>query len=446
MASLSESLATSLGSSVLAPTGQEARYGIDGLTPEAVALPCSLDQLAEALRLASENGLRVIPWGGGTQSTMGNIPEAVDLVLGTERLDRILFHEPGDMVASVEAGVTLAGLQAELGKRGQFLPLEAPISSRATIGGVLAANASGPSRLAYGTARDWLIGTTVVHAGGTITRSGGRVVKNVTGYDVHKLYVGSLGTLGVIAGANFKLAPLPAETCTVVARFSSLPRALDCVDGLFHLAYTPDSVHIVSGEASRRLPSLQADAENGHAVLVLLRGRRAAVARKVFEAIRVLRRGEDTPVDTLAGTQSEGLWSAVTDLGWADQPAPVLMAKITVQPSKVGALLSALEVSVNGPFAAGTVADAGFGLVRLLLWERGDGKGDKDEARRIAATLSQEAARAGGHLVLEVCPLELKREIDIWGEEPDGIEVMRRLKEQMDPARILSPGRFVARI
>ena len=154
--------------------------------------------MSRVMALVSQEGWKVVVRGGGTQMAMGNLAVEVDVLVGTSRLNRLLAHEPADLTATVEAGMTLGSVQEHLAGRGQFLPLEAPLPSQATVGGILAANTSGPFRLAYGTARDWLIGVRAVHADATVTRSGSKVVKNVTGYDLNKLYVGSLGTLAII--------------------------------------------------------------------------------------------------------------------------------------------------------------------------------------------------------------------------------------------------------
>src|ERR1700751_4922169 len=158
-------------------------YVLEGRTPEAVVFPGSKEEIGGILTLAGEHEVPVLPWGGGTALGVGAPPTRVGLVLGLKRLDRVLEHEPGDLTATVEAGITLAALQRHLGRRGQWLSLDAASPDRATVGGILASNASGPRRHLYGTARDLLIGVTVVGADGTVIRGGGKVVKNVAGYD-----------------------------------------------------------------------------------------------------------------------------------------------------------------------------------------------------------------------------------------------------------------------
>src|SRR5512134_2596097 len=173
-------------------------YVVDRRTPVAVVSPAGQEEVAAVLRVAGEEGLAVTPWGGGTKMGIGAPPARSGLVLSLRRLDRLVEHEPGDLTATLQAGMTLGALQEALGRHGQWLSLDPAEPDRATLGGILAANASGPRRHLYGTARDLLIGVTVVLASGVIVRGGGKVVKNVAGYDLPKLLIGSFGTLGVI--------------------------------------------------------------------------------------------------------------------------------------------------------------------------------------------------------------------------------------------------------
>ena len=299
MTSLLGTLAESLGTESVIPQEELPHYSVDGVAPSVALFPRDIDGVSRALSFASSEGMHVVPWGGGTQMTLGNSPHEVDVVLGISRLNRVLFHEPADLVVSVEAGITLRALQEELATKGQFLPLEAPIPSRATIGGILAANASGPSRLAYGTPRDWLIGVRVVHSDGAVTKSGGRVVKNVTGYDLNKLYVGSLGTLGVIVEAIFKIAPLTPETRTLVSTYSSLHSAVDSAKELLRQSYAPNALQVVDHEVVSRLPGLGSAMDSGAAVLALVAGRKSAVARKAGDMAKLIANSDAPAVECL---------------------------------------------------------------------------------------------------------------------------------------------------
>jgi len=216
----------------LPPAELHAGYAVDGLSPMAVAVPESRAQAAEVMRWAAESGVSVFPRGGGTKTALGNPPDSVGLVLDLSRLNRVIDYQPGDMTATVEAGITLEALQRELGAARQFVPLESPLPSRATVGGTLATAYFGPMANAYGPPRDWLIGIGVVGADGVATKAGGRVVKNVTGYDLNRLYTGSFGTRAVILEPSLKVSQAVPEEYARVAPFDSTEDAVHAVRDL----------------------------------------------------------------------------------------------------------------------------------------------------------------------------------------------------------------------
>jgi glycolate oxidase FAD binding subunit len=209
---LLRSLADVVGEAHCLGGADRAPYVVDGRTPCGVVFPGSAEEVARVVRVAATAGVPVVPWGGGTQMHRGAPPADGAVVLGLRRLDRVLEHEPADLTATAEAGITVDLLQAALGARGQWLPLDPPAPAETTLGGVLAANLSGPRRHGYGTARDHVIGIRVVTADGQLVRAGGKVVKNVAGYDLAKLYIGSRGTLGIVVDATLKLRPCPEAT------------------------------------------------------------------------------------------------------------------------------------------------------------------------------------------------------------------------------------------
>src|SRR5262245_14456366 len=199
---LASALAPIVADHALLDEPQEcAAYAVQGITPACVAAPGSLDELSAVMHVAHEQRAAVAPWGGGTQQSIGNPPTRLDLVVRTERLNQVLVHEPDDLTISVAAGITIGALREHLARHRQMLPIDPPLPARATLGGLLATGMDGPRRLGYGTLRELLIGITVVEADGRISRGGGMVVKNVSGFDMMKLYRGSLGTLAIIASA-----------------------------------------------------------------------------------------------------------------------------------------------------------------------------------------------------------------------------------------------------
>jgi glycolate oxidase FAD binding subunit len=235
-------------------SGVEASpYVVDGRTPVAVVFPGSIDEVRAVLLQAGEGSVPVTPWGGGTAVSVGASPSKLGIVLNLSRMSQLLEHEPGDLTATVQAGITVRTLQTALGERGQWLSLDPPDADVATMGGVLSANAAGSRRHLYGTARDVLIGVTVVCADGAVIRGGGKVVKNVAGYDLPKLFVGAYGTLGVIVEATVKLRPRADVEVLLASSFRSLKDCGLAVRQLLVSDLIPSAVDVLDGEAAGAL-------------------------------------------------------------------------------------------------------------------------------------------------------------------------------------------------
>jgi len=425
-------------------TGEEAgRFAVDGVRPEVAVLPGSVEEVSAVLAVCSEARVGVIPWGGGTSMGQGAIPARGEVALGLTRLDRVLEHEPADMTSTVQAGMTLAAYQATLGGRGQFLALDSPRPDRATIGGILAANVSGPRRIRYGTARDLLIGAKIVHADGTVTKSGAKVVKNVTGYDLNKLYVGSLGTLGVIVEACFRLYPHPPAERTWIGWFPGMAKARETVASLLDSPLVPSALELLNRAAAERVAS--------HAGLPLGPGSTllAVAVASVTEAVTAqldevarMARPQGGQGEVVAGEAHDRFWRGVQDLSANGDPG--LSLKASVLPSQVGdALARGEEVAAQQGLGLAAVSEAGTGVVRYRLWGQAAG-GDLDQRLAEAAlALRAVATGARGSLVVLDAPPSVKAAVDVWGPVGQGQPLMRALKDQFDPGRILNPGRFV---
>ena len=463
-----EQLISLLGNDAVLPEWDLAGYAVEGLEPKAVVRPLDHQGISRALNWACSEGMSVVPRGGGTQLALGNVPDRADLVLDLSRYGSSTpDHRPADLTATVESGITLEVLQQELARQGQFLPLETPLASSATIGGALAANTSGPMRYSYGLPQDWLIGIGVVNAQGVETKAGGQVVKNVTGYDLNKLYAGSLGTLGIIVEATFKLSPLPQESRALAATFPSLQHGMQVTDDLLHQVCAPQGLQVMDLSAARHIGSttaifrgIEATADSrGAMVLAFFSGRSRATQRRMVEATRLLHDRGALDITSLERADSTSLLEKLTDMGWSSDSIPYLGLKLSLPPSAVGKLTNLLSDPARVPEAQhlinlepllpGVVADPGFGLVKLLWWahEADDREPPADD--RVAAAISRIrdlSRQLGGSTVVEHCPLSVKRGIDVWGETTDAVEIMRRIKEKFDPARVLNPGRFVGGI
>ena len=352
----------------------------------AVEKPSSADELARSLHDAATAGHTVAPVGGGRAMGMGNPGEGVDLLLHTTRLDRVIEHSQADMVVSVEAGITLEALQEHLRKAGQLLPVDPFNSPGHTIGGLLATGWTGPLRMRYGSPRDFLIGIRVALPDGKLASGGGRVVKNVSGYDMMKLHYGALGTVGVIVAASFKVFPRPLHDVTVTA------------EGGWE------------------------DAERALATPV------APTALEIFSDGRVLARytGSRDAVDRV-----------VRELGWPAEDPSIWERHMTRSPAR-WARISAPRTAIRNivetlPRGAGWWASPGVGVAHWAI------ASDADSVREVRALTEA----AGGALVMLSAPDDFMREVDAWGARPATLDVMRRLKNAFDPEGVLNPGRFV---
>jgi glycolate dehydrogenase FAD-binding subunit len=385
---------------------------VSGVLPRYVASPGSTQQTADVLRLAAEHDLTVVPRGGGTTLHWGAPPRAVDVVLDTTRLTGVVDHAAGDLVAVVRAGTPLAVVQQELSSADQQLALDSP-DPRATVGGAVAANVSGPRRLLYGTVRDLLIGVTFVRADGVVARAGGRVVKNVAGYDFGKLLAGSFGTLGVLTRATFRLHPLPAARRTVTVQ----------ADGA---AATRIAAAVLGSQLAASAVEVDQPAQGPLEVAVLLEGVEAGVSGRSAAA-----------VELTGGAQGpEPAWFG-RDPFTADEVALKLSCTIT----RVGPLLAAARRAVDELGVALSVRGSAMGVLYAGL----PAGTEPATVAGVLARLRAVAAPEGGSVVLLAAPAAVREAVDAWGPVP-GLDLMRRLKRELDPSDRLSPGRFVGGI
>ncbi|GAB3687592.1 FAD-binding oxidoreductase [Actinocorallia lasiicapitis] len=346
------------------------------------------------MRAAHEQSLAVVARGNGSRIHWGAAPRACDLVLDTRRLSRVIEHAAGDLVVTVEAGLPIERLQALLATENQQLALDVPYGGAvaeagSTVGGVISAGVAGPRRLLYGSVRDLLIGVTAVRADGTIVKSGGKVVKNVAGYDLGKLYTGAFGTLGLIVAASFRLHPVPEQRRYVTA---VTKEPLRDVLKILHSALVPSAVEVKGPDTVVvLLEGSAADARAGQSVALL--GRGATVA-------------EDAPD-----------W-------WLRQPKGEVLLEVLAKPTELPAVLELAGSRVRG--------SAGNGV-----WQIG--------------TFAASAPELVGRLrerwptIVRYAPAHVRAELDLWGPSP-ALPLMRRVKDQFDPAHRLSPGRFIGGI
>ena len=423
------------------------QYSVDGIEPDAVVFPNTIEEVSALLSAADRDGKSVVPWGGGTAMALGNKARACDLVICTSRLNRVLEHEPSDLTVVVQAGITLADLQEELGESGQFLPLDPPLPEKATIGGILSANSGGPIRAQFGAIRDRLIGIKVVNPNGDVTKGGGKVVKNVSGYDMNKLYTGALGTLGIIVEAAFKLAPLYKETRSLLIGCDSPFVAGELAKELRGMGVEPVALQLVGGGGFA--------VRTGYAVALKIGGVREAVERQArivsdmcrTKGLQATNKGEkfwqvllkgESGYTVDGGVGGENYWRLVRDSGRHSNSPATMIAKTSCLPSDVTSLVERIrQIGGKGLSVSCNMVNG----ITYGYWLDGQASISDLEAR--VSALREAAAELNGHCVIETCPPELKERIDVWGFDGPQLALMKRIKEQFDPNGTLNPGRFV---
>lgn len=430
---------------------QLTRYEIDGKTPSAAVRPGSEAEVADIVRFAGDEKLASVVSGAQTKLGMGMPPQRYDLAVDLSRLDRIIAYDPEDLTLSAEAATPLSKIASALAEHGQFIPLAVPFMARATIGGTIASGVDSPLRQSYGTARDFVLGMNFVTGDGIAAKSGGRVVKNVSGYDIHKFMIGSLGTLGAITRVNFRTFPLPRQTRTFAAEFRGSREACEFRNAIARSVLRPRTLEIVSESARGQfLPTEEARPASGDdrwSVYVSFAGDENVLKRDYQELEALGRREHRGPesLRELHAAEEQSVMSIVSEF-----PAAILkrfpaaaILKISALPAELGELAS-YTASIEMPWG---VVMRGLGVAYLALWPPDGTEGSLQVLGQHCARIFALAGKPPFRQVtLPWCPSALKRDINIWGPLPASFELMKKLKTVFDPGGILSSGRFMGGI
>jgi glycolate oxidase FAD binding subunit len=404
---------------------------VAGVQPSWVASPVTVAEAAAAMRAAAGLELAVVPRGSGSRLSWGLPPRSCDLVIETGRLDRVLEHASGDWITRVQAGVGMDQLAGVLSEAGQQLSLDVPGPAGAgagTVGGVLATGMAGPRRLRYGTPRDLLIGITVIRADGRVARAGGKVVKNVAGYDLGKLFAGSFGTLGLIAEATFRLHPIPAASAYVTLECGTAAEAARAV-----AAAVESQLQASAVEIDRPAPGAPVR------VAVLLEGNPAGVPQRVA-GMRQLLGDRATAAEEAPGWWGHGAAAA----------SDSTLIRIAFWSGALQAVLDALDTAAA---AAGLQPAVGGSPGAGVLYAAADSLAEPAAVAAFVSSLRDAVGRvpaagfppARGSVVVLNAPPLVRGAVDVWGPVP-GAALMRSVKDQFDPGHRMAPGRFAGGI
>ena len=414
-------------------------YAVASQRPVVVAAPSAAEQVAEVLELASRDKLGVVPWGAGTQMHLGPPPAEYDVALSLQHLNRVLEYDSANLTLTAEAGLALREAYRLTVPGRQFLPLGHP-GSEASLGGLLATNTSGGKRLLYGGVRDLLLGIRVALPEGELLRYGGRVVKNVAGYDMCKLYIGSLGAFGVVTEATFRLAMVPEQERLLVAGFPTAAQAMAAAAAVRGASLLPSAVALAS--AAGWADALSVGLQTGHAALLVhVDGSHESVRRQIAEGEAICDAHGATQAATVDGGELSTLWERL-EVWRTSSPDPgVVQVRIGVPPSSVEAALGLLnEVPGFCRQPISWLADAGIGSVTARL--PFDAQADDLAAQVWLHELRARLQDQEGFAVVESAPEALIRQLDVWGRPP-GLGLLKLYKSRFDPHGVLNRGRYV---
>jgi glycolate oxidase FAD binding subunit len=425
-------------------------YSVDGMVPTLVLFPGNIEETCQILTRANQEKGSITPWGSGTKIGWGKIPTRVDWIVCTKRLNRITDCDDANLTVTTEAGVPLSTVQELLKGRGRgyFIPLDPSFSQTATVGGIVATNSSGPKRHLYGTPRDLILGLGIILPDGIQNVWGGRTVKNVAGYDMTKLYIGSFGTLGLISEVTFRILPLPERRTTFVATFNASLTAFEGVSKIIQSELLPSAVEVLNSKVIETLDLQLSGKEAPILLAVDFEGFEESVRRQIGQVKEMIGPFHPNALHLLEGARQEKFWTGIRDfesvvrLSFPDS----ISCKIQVPISKTAEVFHLLEETADRMgLDRGFRCHAGSGIIDMdFLLE--DLNPLVEDFIRTLDGLREKMRAFEGSIVIKRAPLPLKSRIDVWGPLGKDLILMQRLKASFDPDRLLNPGRFVGGI
>jgi len=420
-------------------------YSVDGVRPEVIVFPSEESQVKRILESAYRYNAVVIPRGHGSKMGLGNIPSRANIILSLERLNSVIEFLPDDLTVTFQAGITPPKLRRQLLPKNLTFPIDPPCSRRtspvvATLGGIVAANSNGPGRLKYNSLRDLIMGMKVILADGTVIKTGGKTVKNVSGYDMTKLFIGSLGTLGVIVEITARLSPLPESGQTVLASFAELHQATNAVRKILKSELLPKSIELFSSVGADLLGM-----PSEHLLLVIdIEDVEEAVNRQSEEIKQICEEENVLHVSDIQERERDALLGRIQDWTMIDAESDSqVCCKVSVPIGRVEEALQTIEnAAEQGKLDTAIMSHAGSGIIYVILTPQTD----QAQFEATIENLALMAQQLGGNSIVEHAAPKIKRNVDVWGVKGSDVDLMRQIKEQLDPKEILNPGRFVGGI
>jgi glycolate oxidase FAD binding subunit len=442
LAAVQSGIASIVGTErVVADESARAALAVDGHVPGLVVFPQSPAHVAGVLRFAAEHELAVIPCRNATKLGIGNPPRQYDIALCLKEMNRVWHYEPADLTVSAEPGMKFGDFLHFVGRHGLWLPLDPVGGPRASLGGIVATNSTGPLRLFYGAPRDMVLGMKIATSEGKIIKTGGRVVKNVAGYDMAKLLIGSYGTLGVIVEVSFKLFPLPVERGTFVIPAGTLGIGRDIRRRVLESPLNPMRMVLLDAVAAtlvRRGTPLAAEVKEPEIWIEF--GGSEKVLDRCARELGELGKAAGAPARRLEAASAEGVWARIGDFhGCLCEASPKVTILKVALPGAAGEefLSRANQEAASEGARLASFTQGGVGVIHLGLLDETAG------ITTLISRLRSAAEDLGGTLIVERGAPELKERLDVWGAPGDDFGVMSKVKAAWDPKGILSHGRYV---
>ena len=421
------------------------KYIVDSVTPNEVISPKKIDDIIEIIQTSNQKNDKIIVWGSGTKISIGNIPEKLDIILKTERMNQVVEYIPENLTVTTNSGIKLKELQSELNKRGQFLPIDPFNSENATIGGIISSNSNGPLRQRYGSIRDLLLGIGSIQGEGKKLFFGGKVVKNVAGYDLKKLYVGSFGSLGIIHNAVFKVYPIPESKETIIIHFETVSDAMKFVSNVTSSFFIPSTLELMNSETFKLISNINQDKKNGVYLLSLFEGINSAVTRQIkdFKEIAIKKNGKE--IYTLTTKDSSILWRNITTLSEiSDINDYNTSIKMSIPYSNMLTVFDKISSFLKKTNLKNLmICHAGLGIIYLFIRTN---QNQESNVKKIIQEIQKVCYSQNGDLIILNTSLTIKKELDVFGQPQTNFYLMKGIKNIFDPNKIFSPGRFLGKI